>query len=174
MKCPQCHDSSKLLLERKVADTHYYSVSEGGRVMFKSVYGNRVSEVLLCTGCGKSDIPFVKVDDGCIAEKLTGEGRCSCYTERLREKGEVVGTSGYMCVCGTASSDSKKGGGVRVWVAQENKATLLKYRERLLKTVGMSSVAEFTQIAKQRKLTEKEEAVAYQLKNIAFLLGEKC
>ena len=46
-------------------------------------------------------------------------------------------------------------------------------RERLLQEAGLKESSQLVKIASERVLTEEEEALAYELESIAFLLGEK-
>lgn len=169
MKCPQCYDSSKLLLEKRCTETRYYSVNSDGGLVPKAAYGNNVSEVLFCASCGESSIPFIRVNDDCIAEPVASGDVCSCGVDTTTGK-----TLAVVCDCNSTvdNSGDSDGRDVRTRVKQESKETLIKYRDRLLKSVGMGSTAELVGIAEQRVLTENEDAVAYQLENIAFLLGE--
>jgi hypothetical protein len=56
---------------------------------------------------------------------------------------------------------------------QHSTADLHDKRERLLREAGLKNPSQLAKIASERVLTEEEEALAYELESIAFLLGEK-
>ena len=51
-------------------------------------------------------------------------------------------------------------------------AELRAKRERLLHRIGLTKSSQLAKLADKRMLTDEEEAVAYELESIAFLLGE--
>lgn len=56
---------------------------------------------------------------------------------------------------------------------RESVSSLKRRRAKLLKEVGVDSPAELAERADRQVLSEREDAVAYQLESIAFLLGEE-
>jgi len=50
---------------------------------------------------------------------------------------------------------------------------LRKKRALLLERIGLSDTSDLEKIAHTRMLSEEEEAIAYELESIAFLLGER-